>query len=96
MTPADIWRSAKLYIDQYGLLAEFRAGERAAELKAAGDQAGVAVWVAIFNAIEELRRTEIRPGEKVQWLGHQNRRMSTMPRRPESANDHHLETLRGW
>ena len=64
MDQADIWRSAKLYIDQYGLLAEFRAGERAAECNAAGDEEGTRVWQAIFKAIDELRRVELRDGER--------------------------------
>ena len=63
MNQAEIWRSAKLYIDQYGLLAEFRAGERAAECNAAGDEEGTRVWQAIFTAIDELRRVEKRDGE---------------------------------
>lgn len=64
MDQADIWRSAKLYIDQHGLLAEFRAGERAVECSAAGDEEGARVWQAIFKAIDELRRVEMRGGER--------------------------------
>ena len=66
MDPADIWRSAKLYIVQYGLLAEFRAGARAAECNANGDAEGTKVWGAIYKAIEELRRIEMRDGERLQ------------------------------
>jgi hypothetical protein len=63
MDAVDIWRSAKLYIDQYGLLAEFRAGARAAECHSAGDEEGNQVWQAIYKAIDELRRVEMRDGE---------------------------------
>ena len=63
MDAVDIWRSAKLYIDHYGLLAEVRAGERAAECNAAGDEDGTRVWRAVFEAIDQLRRVEMRNGE---------------------------------
>ena len=66
MGAADIWRSAKHYIDQYGLLAEFQAGNRAAECNAAGDMDGVRVWKAIYDAIDEVRRVEMRDGERLQ------------------------------
>ena len=66
MDEIDIWRSAQLYIEKYGLHAEFQAGVRASEAKAAGDENGLAVWTAIFNAIEELRRVERNPNECIQ------------------------------
>lgn len=65
MNPVDIWRSAKLLIDQFGLLAEFRAAERAAECHAAGDEDGNLVWQAVYKAIDELRRVEMRDGEQI-------------------------------
>jgi hypothetical protein len=63
MEKADIYRSAKLYIDQYGLWAEYQAGNRAAECHAKGDAEGELVWKAIFEAIDEVRRVERRDDE---------------------------------
>jgi D-Tyr-tRNAtyr deacylase len=65
MEKADIYRSAKLYIDQYGLWAEYQAGNRAAECKAKGDTEGERVWKAIFEAIDEVRRIDRRDGEAI-------------------------------
>jgi hypothetical protein len=62
----DIWRTAKLLIDQHGLLAWYRAGVRASELKAAGDDAGAEVWGRVFHAIDELYRTERKGVETLQ------------------------------
>jgi hypothetical protein len=59
MEDIDIWRAAKLAIDQYGALAAFYAMAREFHLADVGDIAGAAVWGKIFDAIEELRR--IRP-----------------------------------
>lgn len=52
----DIYRAAKLLIDQHGEDAEVRASKRADELLEAGDMVGVATWKAILRAIAELRR----------------------------------------
>ena len=52
----DIYRAAKLLIDQHGEDAPIRAAERADELLEAGDTAGAAIWRAIMAAIEELQR----------------------------------------
>jgi len=60
----DIWRTAKQFIDQYGLHAEFRAMTRSSELKAAGDDAGSKIWGRIYYAVEELRRTYLKDGER--------------------------------
>ena len=58
----DIYRAAKLLLDQHGEDAELRASERADELLDAGDMVGVATWKAILRAIAELRRGR-RKGE---------------------------------
>jgi len=52
----DIYRAAKLPIDQHGADAGLRAAERADQLLDAGDMIGAATWRRILAAIEELRR----------------------------------------
>ena len=39
---------------------------RADELEAAGDEAGRRAWMLILAALDELTRTERRPGEPLQ------------------------------
>jgi hypothetical protein len=52
----DIYRAAKLLIDQHGQDAPIRAAERADQLLEEGDTEGAAIWRAIMGAIEELER----------------------------------------
>ena len=52
----DIFRAAKLVIDQHGKDAPLRAAERADELQEDGDIEGAGVWVRILKAIEERGR----------------------------------------
>ncbi len=52
----DIYRAAKLLIDQHGADAGLRAAERADEMLERGDLEGAAVWRRILKAIEELGR----------------------------------------
>jgi hypothetical protein len=52
----DIFRAAKLLIDQHGEDAPLRAAQRADELLKDGDIDGSAVWGRILAAINELRR----------------------------------------
>ena len=54
----DIYRAAKLLIDQHGEDAPIRAADRADELlqDGDGDTEGAAIWRAIMSAIEELQR----------------------------------------
>lgn len=47
----DIWRTASLLIDQYGIEAALVAAARADELLVAGDPAGHARWKEIVMAI---------------------------------------------
>jgi hypothetical protein len=61
---ADILRAAGLLIEQLGDEAEERAAERSRDLAEAGDEVGAAVYLAIVNAIVELRR-ESGPGNSV-------------------------------
>ena len=54
----DIYRTAKLYIDQRGEQAALRAAVRADALLDAGDLDGAATWRKIIAAIEAMRSTE--------------------------------------
>jgi hypothetical protein len=60
----DIFRAAKLLIDQHGGAAPIRAVERAEELADKGDLEGVAVWRRILEAIGEIMRGR-EPGESI-------------------------------
>jgi len=60
----DIFRAAKLLIDQHGDDAAIRAAQRADELADEGDMDGAAVWRRILEAIDELTRGR-REGEAV-------------------------------
>ena len=60
----DIFRAAKLLIDQHGEDAALRAAQRADELLEEGDLDGSAVWGRILAAVEELRRGR-REGESL-------------------------------
>ncbi len=51
----DIYRSARLLIDQHGDEAAIRAAERADVMLDAGDLDGVAVWRRILDAIKQLQ-----------------------------------------
>ena len=62
----DIYRSAKLLVDQHGDEAPIHAAMRADELLGAGDLDGCAVWKRIVKATEELLPKERPPGASVQ------------------------------
>lgn len=64
ITNIDIYRSAKLLIDQHGEDATFEAAMHADRLLASGDMDGKRAWVRIMKAVEELQRQEQRPGER--------------------------------
>ncbi len=53
----DIYRSAKLLIDQHGEDAPIFAAMQADKCLAAGDLDGKAVWMRVIAAIEELTNT---------------------------------------
>ena len=55
----DIYRSAKLLINQHGADALIEAALRAGELLYAGDFDGQAVWLRIRKAVLEL----LKPGD---------------------------------
>jgi hypothetical protein len=51
----DIYRSAKLLIDQHGEEAAIFAGMQADECLERGDLDGKVVWLAVIKAIEEIQ-----------------------------------------
>jgi hypothetical protein len=53
----DIYRSAKLYIDQHGDQAALQAAMQSDSLLDAGDLEGAAVWRKILKAIEVMQAT---------------------------------------
>jgi len=58
-TDLDIYRSAKLLIDQHGQDATLEAALKADELLGAGDLDGQAAWLRIRAAVLEL----LKPGD---------------------------------
>ncbi len=62
MDDIDIYRSARLLIDQQGEDAPSLAAMRADELMETGDMDGRTVWLRIVKAIEELLSEE-RPDD---------------------------------
>ena len=67
MTSAiDIYRSAKLLIDQHGDEASIHAAMRADALHEKGDLDGYAGWRRIIRAIDELLRMTPEDDERLQ------------------------------
>ena len=54
----DVWRAAKLLIDQHGEEARIHAAMRVDEMSDVGDLDGQAVWKAILKAVLELVNKE--------------------------------------
>lgn len=65
MEEIDIWRTAHVLMTQHGDAAGFAAAQRADDLFAKNDHQGVAVWMRVGRAIEELERQKPREGEAV-------------------------------
>ncbi len=59
----DIYRSAKLLIDQHGQDAPVFAAMQADKRAAAGDMEGRRAWLSILDATKELQRTQPRRDE---------------------------------
>ena len=59
----DIWRAASMMIGFYGEDAVLRAAIRSDALLEQGDMEGFFAWKRIARAIDDLARSEIRPGE---------------------------------
>jgi hypothetical protein len=66
----DIYRAAKLLIDQHGIDAATRAAQRCDELADEGDMDGAIVWRRILAAIDELQRVrrDGEPNSNARWL----------------------------
>ena len=60
----DVYRSAKLLIDKHGEWAAIQAALEADAMLDKGDLDGAAVWRRVVAAINELQRTESKPGER--------------------------------
>ncbi len=65
-TDLDIYRSAKLLINQHGQDAAHEAARRANALRDKGDPDGEAVWLRIRKAVLELLRERSADGKAVQ------------------------------
>ena len=59
----DIYRSAKLLIDQHGEDATIHAAMQADACSEKGDLEGKAVWLRVIKAVKEMRRTWPRGDE---------------------------------
>ncbi len=57
MEPIDLYRAAKLLIDQYGEDAAIEAAMKADKCLDSGDLDGVSVWKGVIQAIGELSVT---------------------------------------
>ena len=65
-SPLDIYRTAKVLIEQYGGAdAVLMAAKRADALLGLGDIDGQIVWKRVLQAVQELTRTERKPSEPV-------------------------------
>ena len=58
----DIYRSAKLLVDQHGEDAPIFAAQQADRCLEAGDLDGKAVWMRVIRAIKELTNTDTPEG----------------------------------
>ena len=61
----DIWRSAKLLIDQHGDEAAIHAAMRVDAMLEMGDLDGRRVWLRVLRTIEDLLAKEAPPGVSV-------------------------------
>ncbi len=64
----DIYRSAQVLVNQHGQDAPIHAAMRADAMLEKGDMNGYAVWKRILRAVEELRRTGVRAGDRLQQV----------------------------
>ena len=61
----DIYRSAQMLVKCHGEDAPIEAAMRADAMLDKGDLDGYAVWKRILRAVEEMRRTELEAGERI-------------------------------
>ena len=57
ITEIDIWRAAQLMLRWYGDTAQTESIKRIEELAASDDFAGVAIWLRIIDAVDQLANT---------------------------------------
>ena len=62
-TNLDIYRSAKLLVDQYGESASLHAAKRADKMLDKGDLDGQTTWLRIYAAVTEMLRDGSERGE---------------------------------
>jgi hypothetical protein len=62
---SDIWRAAHRLMAEHGADAVMIAAQRLDELLQRGDAKGEGVWRLIAAALDELRRSERLPGERI-------------------------------
>ncbi len=62
----DIFRTAAVLIREHGKDASIEAAQCADAMLEKGDMEGTAVWKRVLNAVEEIQRTELVPGETTQ------------------------------
>ena len=60
----DVYRSAHALIQQHGEAAAIEAAMKADAMLEQGDLDGAAVWRRIVAAVNELQRTEPKPGKR--------------------------------
>ncbi len=65
MDEAEVWRTAKEMIEQYGGEAMARARARAEKLREYGIAGGYEDWMRVADAISELERKKPGEGEKI-------------------------------
>jgi hypothetical protein len=64
-TDLDIFRSAKVLVDQYGDGASLHAAQRADEMLDGGEFDGQATWLRIYAAVVEMLRDRPEKGSMV-------------------------------
>ena len=62
MLEIDIWRVAKMLVDEHGDAAAFAASSRADALLDKGDIDGQRVWLRVLSAVRVLQNTDRPPG----------------------------------
>ncbi len=61
----DISRSANVLVKQHGQDAPIEAAMRADAMLDRGDPDGYAAWQRILRAVEEMQRTKLEAGERI-------------------------------
>ncbi len=60
----DVWRSAAVLMREHGDGAAVEAAFRADERPEHGDIDGCALWKRVMKAVDELRRSKLKDGER--------------------------------